>query len=213
MPRNGEAVRKRLQWSALELFRDRGYEQTTAAEIAARAGVTERTFFRHFADKRDVLFDGEAAFSEALTAAISNAHAALGPWETLLVAFDSVKQMFVANRPFTEPRHQVIAAAPALQERAMAKRQALAAAVTSALCKRGIAETDANLVAWMGMAASSYGVAAWFKDSSTDLGEHMRRAFQQASRLAQLNAAQARTKAKSSETGTRGRKPRTRPAS
>ena len=152
-----------------------------------------------------MLFDGEAA--------ISNAPAALGPWQTLLFAFDSVKQMFVVNRPFTEPRQQVIAVAPALQERAMAKSRALVAAVTSALCKRGIAEPDANLLTWMGMAASSYGVAAWFRDSSTDLGEHMRRAFQQVSRLAQLDAVQARTKARSSETGTRGRKPGTRPAS
>jgi len=213
MPRNGKEVRKRLQWSALELFRDRGYEQTTAAEIAARAGVTERTFFRHFADKRDVLFDGEAAFSEALMTAISNAPAALGPWQTLLVAFDSVKHMFVENRPFTEPRQQVIAATPALQERAMAKSRTLVAAVTSALCQRGIAEQDANLVAWMALAASSYGVAAWFKNGSVDLGEHMHRAFQQASRLSQFNAAPARTKTKSSETKIRGRKPATRPAS
>src|SRR5579871_1947436 len=121
MPRDGEKVRQSLQRAALELFKDRGYEQTTAAEIAARAGVTERTFFRHFADKRDVLFDGEAAFSEALMAAIINAPAALGPWQTLLVAFDSLKQMFVENPPTTEPRQQVIAATPTLQERAMAK--------------------------------------------------------------------------------------------
>ena len=206
MPRNVEKVRKRLQWSALELFRDRGYEQTTAAEIAAKAGVTERTFFRHFADKRDVLFDGEAAFSEALTRAITNAPKALSPWDTLLVAFDSVKQMFIENRPFTEPRQHVIAATPALQERAMAKTRSLVAAVTSALCQRGVAEPEANLVAWMGMAASSYGVAAWFKNSSVDLGEHMVEAFQQASRLSQSDVAAAKTKAKPSEARTRRRK-------
>jgi AcrR family transcriptional regulator len=73
MPRNGEEVRKRLQWAALELFRERGYEETTAAEIAAKSGVTERTFFRHFPDKREVLFDGDVAFSEAMTAAVRNA--------------------------------------------------------------------------------------------------------------------------------------------
>ena len=70
MPRNGEEVRKRLQWAALELFREHGYEETTAAEIAAKAGVTERTFFRHFPDKREVLFDGDAAFIEALKTAV-----------------------------------------------------------------------------------------------------------------------------------------------
>ena len=64
MPRNGEAVHRRLQQAALELFSERGYDQTTAAEIAARAGVTERTFFRHFADKREVLFDASDAFAQ-----------------------------------------------------------------------------------------------------------------------------------------------------
>ena len=196
MPRSGEKVRKKLQWAALELFRERGYEETTASAIAAEAGVTERTFFRHFADKRDVLFDGEATFSEALTKAITNAPKALGPWDTLLLAFGSVKQMFVENRPFTEPRQRVIAAVPALQERAMAKTRSLVTAVTAALCERGVAEPEANLVAWMAIAASSYGVAAWFKDGSVDLGQHMVKAFQQASRLSQSDVTTAKAKAK-----------------
>ena len=64
-------------------------------EIAAKAGVTERTFFRHFPDKREVLFDGGAAFIEAVTAAVRNAPKTLGPWDAMFFAFDSVKQMFV----------------------------------------------------------------------------------------------------------------------
>jgi AcrR family transcriptional regulator len=83
MPRDGENVRKRLQCSALELFRERGYEDTTAAQIAAKAGVTERTFFRHFPDKREVLFNGDIAFTEAVTTAVRGAPKALGPWEAL----------------------------------------------------------------------------------------------------------------------------------
>src|SRR6202012_2239047 len=79
MPRNGDDVRKRLQLAALELFSKRGYEETTAAEIAAKAGVTERTFFRHFPDKREVLFDGDTAFIKALTSAVRHAPAELGP--------------------------------------------------------------------------------------------------------------------------------------
>lgn len=183
MPRDAEKVRKRLQWAALELFRDHGYEAVTAVEIAAKAGVTERTFFRHFPDKREVLFDGDTAFREALTAAVRNAPEALGPWDTLLFAFNAVKQMFVENRPFTEPRQHVIAGSPALQERAMTKTRSLVAAVTSALGERGLAAPEANLVAWMGMAVLSYGVAAWFNDGSIDLGEHIVRAFQKAGHL------------------------------
>jgi AcrR family transcriptional regulator len=187
MPRNGDKVRKRLQWAALELFRERGYEETTAAEIAAKAGVTERTFFRHFPDKREVLFDGDTTFMKAVTTAVRNAPKTLGPWDTLFFAFDSVKQMFVENRPFTEPRQRVIAGSPALQERATAKTRTLTAAVASALCERGLSVPQADLAAQMGMATLSHGVSAWFHDGSIDLGEHIVRAFREARDLSSSN--------------------------
>jgi len=189
MPRNGEEVRKRLQWAALELFRERGYEETTAAEIAAKAGVTERTFFRHFPDKREVLFDGDTAFTEAVTTAVRSAPRTLGPWDALFFAFDSVKQVFVENRPFTEPRQRVIANNPALQERATAKTRSLTAAVASALCERGLTAPQANLAAQMGMATLSHGVSAWFNDGSIDLGEHIVRAFKEARDLSSSDVA------------------------
>jgi AcrR family transcriptional regulator len=192
MPRNGQEVRKRLQWAALELFRERGYEVTTATEIAAKAGVTERTFFRHFPDKREVLFDGDAAFTEAVTTAVRNAPKTLGPWDTLFFAFDSVKQMFIENRPFTEPRQRVIASSPALQERAMAKARSLTAAVASVLCERGLTVPQANLAAQMGMATLSHGVSAWFHDGSIDLGEHIVKAFQEARDLSSSNVPTAK---------------------
>ena len=192
MPRNGADVRKRLQLAALELFSERGYEETTAAEIAAKAGVTERTFFRHFPDKREVLFDGDTAFIEALTSAVRHAPPALGPWDTLFLAFNAVKQIFVENRPFTEPRQRVIASNPALQERAVAKTRSVIAAVASALCERGLTVPQANLVAQMGMATLSHGVSAWFNDGSIDLGEHIVRAFQEARDLSSSNIAIAK---------------------
>jgi len=194
MPRNREEVRKRLQWAALELFRERGYEETTAAEIAAKAGVTERTFFRHFPDKREVLFDGGVAFIEAVTAAVRNAPKTLGPWDAMFFAFDSVKQLFVENRPFTEPRQRVIASNAALQERATDKSRALIAAVASALCERGLTVPQANLAAQMGMATLSHGVSAWFKDGSIDLGEHIVRAFQEARDLSSSSNAAISTR-------------------
>jgi AcrR family transcriptional regulator len=177
MPRNSEDVRKRLQWAALELYGERGYEETTAAEIAARAGVTERTFFRHFPDKREVLFDGDAAFSEALMSAVRRAPPALGPWDTLFLAFSSVAHLFIENRPFSEPRQRVIARSPALQERAMAKTRSLIAGLSTALCERGTPAQKANLAAQMGMAALGHAVAAWFADGASDLGKHIVMAF------------------------------------
>jgi len=205
MPRNGEEVRKRLQWAALELFRERGYEETTAAEIAAKAGVTERTFFRHFPDKREVLFDGDVAFSEALATAVRNAPEALGPWDTLYFAFNTVKHVFVENRSFTEPRQRVIAASSALQERAAAKTRSLMAAVASALCERGLSVPQANLAAQMGMATLSHGVSAWFNDGSIDLGEHIVKAFQEARDLSSSNTAIAKGKRKDSKPSRKGR--------
>jgi AcrR family transcriptional regulator len=206
MPRDGEKVRKRLQWAALELYRERGYEETTAAEIAAKAGVTERTFFRHFADKREVLFDNDVAFSEAVTTAVRNAPKALGPWDALFFAFNSVSHIFVENRPFTEPRQRVILSSPALQERAMAKSRLLITAVASALCERGLTAPQANLAAQMGMATLSHGVAAWFRDGSIDLGEHIVRAFQEAHDLSSSGVAMAKTKRKGSKSAVKGRK-------
>jgi AcrR family transcriptional regulator len=207
MPRNREEVRKRLQWAALELYRERGYEETTAAEIAAKAGVTERTFFRHFPDKREVLFHGETAFIEALKTAIRDAPAALGPWDTLFLAFNSVKQMFVENRPFAEPRQRVIAGSPSLQERATAKTRSLTAAVASALCERGLTVPQANLAAQMGMATLSHGLAAWINDDSIDLGEHIIRAFEEARDLSSSNPAIARGKRRTQRLQKKARRP------
>ena len=108
MAKKEEDVRTRLQQAGLELFRERGYERTTAAEIAARAGVTERTFFRYFPDKREVLFEGQATLLSLLTASIADAPAGLGELDTLFSAFRSVLPLLEANRPFSKPRHEVI---------------------------------------------------------------------------------------------------------
>jgi AcrR family transcriptional regulator len=177
MPRNGETVRRRLQQAALELYGARGYELTTAAEIAAKAGVTERTFFRHFADKREVLFDGETVLGDILNSAVRDAPPELGPWDTLFRAFRSAEPLFIENRAFAEPRHRVIASSPALQERALAKTGALIAGLTAALRARGVTAHTALLTAQMGMAALSHAVACWFDDGSSDLDDHIVQAF------------------------------------
>ena len=66
-------ARGRLEQAAMELYLERGFDQTTVAEIAERAGLTERTFFRHFADKREVLFAGAGALQELLVSAVAGA--------------------------------------------------------------------------------------------------------------------------------------------
>jgi AcrR family transcriptional regulator len=187
MPRDGEKVRRRLQEAALELYQDGGYDRTTAAEIAAKAGVTGRTFFRHFADKREVLFGGEDQFAAALTGAIIDAPPGLGPLETLFHAFRTVEPIFVENRSFSTRRQMVIASNPALQERAQTKRQALAATVVSALVQREVPQRLARLAAQLGMAALNTAVSCWFESGSADLGSHVAQAFEDVRALASFS--------------------------
>ena len=173
MARGGDDVRTRLRRAAVELFRERGYDGTTAAEIAGRAGVTERTFFRHFPDKREVLFDGEATLRAALTAAIADAPDGLGPLDTLFRAFRSVQPALEANRPYAKPRYEVIAGTPALRERELAKTDALADALAAALQARGVADLRAVLAARTGMAAFVHATVAWLEDPAVGLGERL----------------------------------------
>lgn len=177
MAEGDDDVRVRLRRAALKLFGDRGYDRTTAAEIAAAAGVTERTFFRHFPDKREVLFDGEAVLRAALTAAVTDAPARLRPMATLLRAFRSTVPLLEANRPYSLPRQAVIAAAPALHERELAKAAALADVLSAALRARGVDDGQATLAARTGMFAFGHAVARWFADPEPGLNDHLDRAF------------------------------------
>jgi AcrR family transcriptional regulator len=178
MPRSSEDVRRRLRMAALELFQERGYDRTTAAEIAARVGVTERTFFRHFPDKREVLFDGEAAFHAALSEAIMAAPGGLTPMQALLWAFRSIQQMFVDNRSFTAPAQQVISRTPALQERQLGKTASTIALAAAALERRGVAPSLATLAAMTGMAVFGHAAQAWVATPSIGLDVHLERAFE-----------------------------------
>jgi len=177
MPRDAEKVRRRLQDAALQLFEEHGYDPVTAADIAEAAGVTPRTFFRHFSDKREVLFGGEEHFIAALKHAVTDAPRALGPLETVRYALRSVEPIFVENRAFSQPRQRIIAAHPTLQERAQTKIREMAAALTTALCERGIPNHLAALAAQISMAAMNQAVSAWFASESGDLGAHIDRAF------------------------------------
>jgi AcrR family transcriptional regulator len=177
MPRSGADARRRLQQAALELFGERGYEATTTAEIAARAGVTERTFFRHFPDKREALFDGEDAFRAALADGVLAAPDGATPMDAMLLAFRSVAPTIEHNRPITEPRQAVIAQTPALQERVLTKTAGLTDAVAGALTRRGVEPGLAMLAAQLGMAAFAYATRAWFYEPDPGLDAHLVRAF------------------------------------
>jgi AcrR family transcriptional regulator len=177
VPRSGAEARRRLRQAALELYRERGFDRTTTAEIAARAGVNERTFFRHFPDKREVLFDGEADLRATLTRAVADAPADLSPLETLLWTFRKAAPLLEENRTFSEPRLAVIAATPALQERELAKHASLVESVAEALRRRGVPERVAVLAARTGWAAFHQATEAWLEDPAQGLEAHLHQAF------------------------------------
>lgn len=179
MPRSGAEARERLRAAALELYRERGYDATTAAQIADRAGVTERTFFRHFDDKREVLFDGEEALRTTLTDAVIAAPGDATPLDVLRRAFAAAVPLFVAGRAVATERAPIIAATPALLERAAAKTASLVDALGSALTDRGLTEPTARMAAQVGMAAFERASSVWDGASGASLQRLIDAAFEE----------------------------------
>src|SRR5579859_8016110 len=111
----------RLAQAALELYSERGFEQTTVAEIAARAGLTERTFFRHYADKREVLFSGSAMLQDLLVKAVADAPGSAAPMDAVAAAIEAAGDLLQERRDFARHRQAIIAANPELKERELIK--------------------------------------------------------------------------------------------
>ncbi len=163
----------------MELYQERGYDETTTAEIAAKAGVTERTFFRHFTDKREVLFDGEGALRTILIDAVHDAPASLRPLATLFHAFRKAEDLLVDNRQFAEPRRRIIASSPPLQERELIKARSLISALATALQERGIPDRRAWLAAQVGMAAFTQAFSSWLDGGQGNPNEYLAHAFRE----------------------------------
>ncbi len=167
--------RGRLQEAALALYAAQGFDQTTAAEIAARAGLTERTFFRHFADKREVLFGGSALLQERIVAGVTGAPATDGPLDAVARGLDAAAAMLGEfRRDLSLQRQAVIAANPELRERELAKLADYAAAVAAALRQRGVSEQQATLAAEAGMTVLRMAIQRWADgDDGRDLAAIM----------------------------------------
>ena len=158
-------ARGRLEQAALELYVERGYEQTTVAEIAERAGLTERTFFRHFADKREVLFAGAGALQELLVTAVAGAPDAAAPLEAVAAALEAAGALLQERREYSRRRQSVIDANPALQERELIKLAALASALAGALRRRGVTGPAASLTAEAGIAVFKIAFERWISET------------------------------------------------
>src|SRR5690242_7276591 len=153
MSRWGPDARGRLAQAALDLYGERGFDQTTAAEIANRAGLTERTFFRHFADKREVLFAGSGELQKLLVDATMSAPPSAAPIDAVTAALLAAGDVFNdERRSYARERRKVIAANAELLERELIKMASLAAALADALRRRGVFDPAASLTAETGIA-------------------------------------------------------------
>jgi AcrR family transcriptional regulator len=154
-------ARGRMIRAAVELFAERGFEQTTAGDIAERAGVTERTFFRHFTDKREVLFDGSAAMEQTAYDAIRAAPGDLSPLDAALAGMIAGGGLLEDRRDHAVRRSRIIAANPSLQERELLKLAAMVDATAEALRTRGVAEPTASLAAHSAVTFFHVAFARW----------------------------------------------------
>jgi AcrR family transcriptional regulator len=151
----------RLQRAALELYRERGYDQTTVAEIAERAGLTERTFFRYFADKREVLFYGTGMLQERLVKGVADAPPEVAPLEAVGASLEAASGPLDEASDLVRQRQAIIGANPELQERELIKLAVLSAALADALRERGVADPAASLAAEAGIAVFKIAFQRW----------------------------------------------------
>jgi len=145
-------ARGRLEQAALDLYVERGFEQTTTAEIARRAGLTERTFFRHFADKREVLFGGHSALREFIVSAVASSPDSATPIDSVIGALETVGALFLVRREYSRQRQAVIDANDELRERELIKLASLASTIADVLRGRGVGDLPASLAAEAGIA-------------------------------------------------------------
>lgn len=169
-------TRDRLQAAALQLYLDNGFEQTTVTEIAESVGVTERTFFRHFADKREVLFDGQDVLRVRFLAGAATAPATATAYEVVCAALDEAASFFPdERRTWSRRRQRVIDANPALQERELLKLSHLAGALAVALRERGIDDPTAAIAAESAVSIFGSAFARWVAaDSNRTFAELQR---------------------------------------
>jgi AcrR family transcriptional regulator len=158
-------ARDRLVQAAFALYGERGFEQTTVAEIAKRAGLTERTFFRHFADKREVLFAGADALRELLVSTVAKAPDSAAPIDAAAAGLEAAGAVIQEGRELARQRQAIIAASAELQERELIKLASLASALAEALRRRGVHDPAASLTAEAGIAVFKVAFERWVEDT------------------------------------------------
>jgi AcrR family transcriptional regulator len=151
----------RLAEAALELFGERGFEHTTVEDISTRAGLTKRTFFRHFADKREVLFTGGDAFASIFLSALADVPDGATPMQAIEGTLLGAARTFTIPHDRARRRQAVIDANPELQERELVKLARVSAALTEAFGARGYDDAVASMAAETAMAVFRIAFGRW----------------------------------------------------
>ncbi len=161
MPRWEADAEGRLVQAAYELYLERGFDDVTVAEIADRAGLTKRTFFRYFADKREVLFSGAAGFQESVVAAVVSAPDGVAPVDAVVAALAAGGQGLTERGEGARLRQRLIDTSTDLREREMIKMAGLTTAISGGLELRGVPEPTAKLTAQAGIAVFQTAFERW----------------------------------------------------
>ena len=163
----------------MALFVERGYARTTVGDIAERAGLTERTFFRYFSDKREVLFSGSKELENSIVDAVKNAPPDVAPLEAVANAMAAAGAALQEYRELAQVRARFafVVEHAEVRERELIKMASMAAAVTEALRSRGVVESEASLVAELGITVFKLGFERWVnsgKKRPLSLAQHIR---------------------------------------
>ncbi|WP_327138789.1 TetR family transcriptional regulator [Nocardia sp. NBC_01327] len=169
MPRWESDAQGRLERAALELFESQGFDRTSVAQIAGAAGLKERSFYRYFPDKREVLFAGDEVEAH-LVAQVEAADPGLTPLEALLAAVGAAEEIF-RPREFLLRRGRVIAANPALAERELIKLASIADALAPAVERRGVEPGEARFIIDVVLAIHRRAMPRWLAEADTTLSQ------------------------------------------
>ena len=175
--------RGRLEQAAMTLYAEQGFENTTVAEIAARAGLTERTFFRQFADKREVLFSGAGEFQDLLVGSVADAPESLTPIDAAAQGLLAAAVLIQGREKFARQRQKIIAANAELQVRELIKFASLSTALADTLRERGVTEPAASLTAGIAMAVFRTAFERWIDQTGGDLPQLVRESLEELTAL------------------------------
>ncbi|MFI5929064.1 TetR/AcrR family transcriptional regulator [Micromonospora sp. NPDC051543] len=163
-------ARERLEQAALELFAEQGFAATTVPQIAERAGLTTRTFFRHYTDKREVLFAGESELPAMARRMIAEAPADVDPLALIVAALETVAPArFEGRRADLRQRREIVRSDPGLGERELRKRAGICEAISEGFRERGVPPMTAALLAETGVTLLSVSLQQWLDQDGDEL--------------------------------------------